>query len=337
MKLRIFSALLALLLLPASARAEFVTGPADDSGALTFVFENDILGALGTDRHYTQGMRLAYLSGEERLWGWVKSLAHKVPFYPEDGRMRSTWAIGQNLYTPEDIKTAELIVDDRPYAGWLCAAVGLVTDTRRSLDVIEFSVGVVGPAALGEELQSWFHELIDSPDPQGWGNQLHDELTVQMFSERKWRALWEPGWLKAVGLQADVTPHVGGALGNVFIHAAGGGTIRIGSDLPADYGTPRIRPSLPGSEFFVPRRSFSGYFFAGVEGRAVLRNMFLDGNTFGDSHSVEKFPFVGDFQGGFAVVGFDVRAAFTYVVRTREFVLQDGVDRFGAVTLSCRI
>jgi hypothetical protein len=266
----------------------------------------------------------------------VKSIAHTVPFYPEDGRMRSTWSLGQNLYTPEDIKTEELVEDDRPYAGWLYAAVGLVTDSRRSLDVVEFSVGVVGPAAMGEELQRWFHSLIDSPDPKGWHNQLQNELTLQLFSERKWRTVWEPGWLKAIGLQTDVTPHVGGALGNVFIHAAAGGTLRIGSDLPADYGTPRIRPSLPGSEFFVPRRSFSGYFFAGLEGRGVLRNMFLDGNTFKDSHSVEKFPFVGDFQGGIALFAFDIRAAFTYVLRTREFVLQNDADRFGAITLSFR-
>ena len=108
-------------------------------------------------------------------------------------------------------------------------------------------------------------------------------------------------------------------------------------DLPADYGTPRIRPSLPGSEFFVPRRSFAGYVFAGLEGRAVARNIFLDGNTFKDSHSVEKYPFVGDFQGGVALLGFGVRAAFTYVFRTEEFVEQNSPDKFGAITLSFRI
>jgi hypothetical protein len=251
--------------------------------------------------------------------------------------MRATYSLGQNLYTPEDIKTTELVEDDRPYAGWLYAAVGLVTDTRQSLGTFEFSVGVVGPAALGEQLQSWFHALIASPDPRGWDNQLDNELTLQLFSEWKWRKLWEPRLLRAIGLQADVTPHVGGALGNVFIHAAGGGTLRLGSDLPADYGTPRIRPSLPGSEFFVPRRSFAGYVFAGVEGRAVARNMFLDGNTFKDSHSVEKYPLVGDFQGGVALLGFGVRAAFTYVFRTREFVQQNSADKFGAITLSFRI
>ena len=52
-------------------------------------------------------MRLSYLSGEEQVWGWVESLAHKVPFYPENGRMRATWSLGQNLYTPEDETAVE--------------------------------------------------------------------------------------------------------------------------------------------------------------------------------------------------------------------------------------
>ncbi|RKZ05838.1 DUF2219 domain-containing protein, partial [bacterium] len=260
-----------------------------------------------------------------------------LPFFPDDSALRASWSLGQNLYTPEDIKTTELIEDDRPYAAWLYFAAGLIADTRRSLDIVEFSVGMVGPAALGEPLQKWVHSVIDSPEPRGWHNQLSNEPTLQIFYERNWRRPWTPAWLGAVGLTSDVTPHLGGALGNVFIHAGGGGTIRLGTDLPADYGAPRMRPSLPGSEFFVPSKRISAYLFAGLEARAVARNIFLDGNTFASSHSVEKFPFVGDFQGGLAVVILDMRLSFTYVFRTREFMLQDDADKFGAIALSFRI
>lgn len=65
--------------------------------------------------------------------------------------------------------------------------------------------------------------------------------------------------------------------------------LRLGQRLPLDYGPPRIQPSLPGSGFFVPPQDrFGWYLFAGVEGRAVARNIFLDGNTFRDSRSVDK-------------------------------------------------
>ena len=92
MKLRTPILLAALLCLPTAGRAEFVPGPVDERGAITFLFENDIFGAQGDDRHYTQGMRLSYLSREENVWDWVQAFARKVPFYPEDGRMRATYS-----------------------------------------------------------------------------------------------------------------------------------------------------------------------------------------------------------------------------------------------------
>ena len=78
-------------------------------------------------------------------------------------------------------------------------------------------------------------------------------------------------------------------------------TIRIGDDLPNNYGPPRIRPSLPGSDFFVNRDKLGWYLFAGFECRLVGRNIFLDGNTFSDSHSMDKRYLVGDFQTGVAL------------------------------------
>ena len=96
-------------------------GPA---GAFTILFENDILGGFGEDKHYTQGTRFSWLSPEAQVWHWVEAGAQKLPFFPDDAHLRATYSLGQNLYTPEDIKTTELIVDDRPYAGWLYAAVG---------------------------------------------------------------------------------------------------------------------------------------------------------------------------------------------------------------------
>src|SRR3546814_8870959 len=102
-------------------------------------------------------------------------------------------------------------------------------------------------------------------------------------------------------LGVDVTPHLGAALGNVYTYGAGGLTLRFGEDLPDDYGPPRIRPALPGSDYFRPTDDFGWYFFAGAEGRIVARNIFLDGNTFKDSHSVDKRPLVADLQAGIAV------------------------------------
>jgi hypothetical protein len=108
----------------------------------------------------------------------------------------------------------------------------------------------------------------------------------------------------------------------------------VGFDLPSDYGPPRIRPSLPGSDFFVPTRNLSGYLFTTAEGRANARDIFLDGNTFSDSHSVDKENFVGTLQFGGAITLGDARLSYTHVLITKEFEGQKEAPQVGAVTLS---
>jgi len=135
-------------------------------------------------------------------------------------------------------------------------------------------------------------------------------------------------------LKFDAVPHFGGSLGNVYTYAAGGLTLRLGSRLEDDFGPPRIRPSLPGSSYFLPHREFTWYFFTGFEGRAVVRNIFLDGNTFSDSHSVDKKPFVGDLQAGLSAQWDRFRLTYNQIFRTKEFDGQEKSDIFGALSLS---
>ena len=129
--------------------------------------------------------------------------------------------------------------------------------------------------------------------------------------------------------------HGGVALGNVRTYASVGSFARIGTDLSVDFGPPRIRPALAGAGTFNPKGGLGSYIFAGIEGRAVARDMFLDGNLWRDSPRIEdRRDFVADAQFGTAVHYDRVQIAFTYVHRTEEFVAQDGPQRFGAVSLS---
>ncbi|RPJ22911.1 MAG: DUF2219 family protein, partial [Desulfobacteraceae bacterium] len=63
-------------------------------------------------------------------------------------------------------------------------------------------------------------------------------------------------------------------------------------------------------------------------------NVFLDGNTFTDSHSVDKKPFVGDLQTGLVVQYDRFRITYTQIFRTKEFDGQEDGDIFGSVSLS---
>lgn len=302
----------------------------DDKGIFNVVIENDIFA--GSDSDYTNGIRFAWLSSEDHMPGWVQSMARALPI-AGDGNKRISVAAGQSMFAPEDLSRRDLVSGDQPYAGWLYGSVGMVSDTVKTLDNVVLTLGVVGPAALGEPTQKFVHKLTDSPQPNGWDNQLKNEPGIMLTYERKWRSIYE---ISPFGLSADVTPHAGVNLGNINTDATVGATFRLGYDLPADYGPPRIRPSLPGSDFFIPTQELGGYLFTTIGERAVARNIFLDGNTFEDNPSVDKKNFVTSLQVGAAVTYGETRLSYTQVFMTKEYDTQKHPSVFGALTLSHR-
>lgn len=324
---------------PVGAAAHEPAGAAaheeDRRGTWTFVLENDAFA--GTDRHYTNGIHLSWLSASDDVPGAARVAASWLPFLLDpEGKRRIGYNFGQSMFTPSDIEIREAQPDDRPWAGYLYGGIALLSETPRTLETLELDIGVVGPASFAEQAQKTWHELIGVSHPEGWNNQLKNEPTVALIYERKWR---EEIWQFAVpgsDFGIDVTPHVGAALGNVFTYASTGLGVRIGEDLPADFGPPRIRPSMPGSGFFELDDRFGWYFFASAEGRAVARNIFLDGNTFTDSASVDKLPFVADLQIGLAFMMRRARISVAQVYRTREFRTQNAPDRFGVISLSLK-
>lgn len=332
MRLALIAALGFLVLGGRPAAAEEPQRAEDRRGSFSLLVENDAF--IATDRHYTNGLRASWLSAEDDVPAWGRWLARNMPLIDPGRRLRIGYAVGQSMFTPNDIDVAALQPDERPYAGWLYGEVGLTSETDARMDQIALSLGVVGPLSLAENTQRFWHETFGFQDPKGWDNQLENEPAINLFVERKWRNLWRHAPL--LGLETDVTPHLGGSLGNVFTYAAAGLTVRLGVDLEDDFGPPRIRPSLPGSAFFTPRSHFAWYLFAGLEGRAVAHNIFLDGNTFADSHSVDRETWVADVQIGLALLFERVRLTFTVVERSPEFEGQGDPDRFGAISATAR-
>lgn len=304
--------------------------PPKERGTLSFVLENDLF--VDTDRHYTNGVRLSWLTAPGDEPDWIQDAAGALPMFAEANDIRVEFALGQSMFTPNDTRRVVPDPADRPYAGWLYGNVGVVAETGRRLDQLALGIGVVGPLSLAEQTQKLVHDIRGFRKPKGWDSQLKNEPTVQLTWQTSWRALASGPFL---GFQVDATPHGGLAIGNVFDHVNAGLTVRLGQYLPDDFGPPRVEPSLPGSGFFKSD-GFGWYLFAGVDGRAVARNMFLDGNTFRDGPEVDKKHFVGDLQLGIAMVIEGVRIAYTHVLRTKEFDRQNRPDRFGAVSISTK-
>ena len=302
----------------------------DDRGIFNVVLENDSFA--GTDRDYTNGVRFSWISSEENMPSWARSVAHALPL-ASDGNKRISIAAGQSMFTPHDTTISTPIPGDHPYAGWLYGSVGMVSDTGKTLDNVTLTLGIVGPLAYAKETQSFVHSVISSPQWQGWHNQLKNEPGAILTYERKWRGMYE---FSPFGVGVDVTPHAGVNLGNVNTDATVGATFRLGYDLPADYGPPRIRPSLPGSDFFIPTQELGGYLFTTVAQRAVGRNIFLDGNSFSDSAHVKKEILVSSLQLGAAITYRQMRLSYTQVFMSKEYTTQQHSAEFGALSLSYR-
>jgi hypothetical protein len=205
-----FGALLCAILLlawPVSSVAQVDV----DKRTLSIVYENDVF--YNTDQHYTNGVRIAWLSGLNDVPEFMREAAAKSILFPEEGNARVEFALGQNMYTPSDITLSTPPEDDRPYAGWLYGAVGLIAENGKRLHQLELQIGMVGRASLAEKTQTFVHEYItDSDEPQGWDTQLPNEPTLQLTYLRSWRALAAIG---DQGFGADLTPQFGLALGTV--------------------------------------------------------------------------------------------------------------------------
>jgi hypothetical protein len=302
------------------------------AGQLSILEENDSL-FFSSDKHYTQGIRGAYLSDPLAPRDWRYRMFDLVqPVFPAaaGSERRFDWIfLGQSIFTPANLTLNPPALRDRPYAGWLYTGGALLQENDDQLTGLELLVGVVGPDALGEQVQNDWHQfIVGIPGGQGWHDQLKNEPALTLSYEKRWRI----GLADLSGVGLDFVPEAGVTAGNVLTYGAIGGLVRIGQDLHADYGPARIRPAPSGTDWFDGARMnkpLGWYVFVGAEGRAVARNIFLDGNTFASSSHVEKKPLVGDLTAGAAVFWKnDVRLDIGLLTRTKEFYGQQGEDSY---------
>jgi len=317
----------------------------EDAYTVTFYDENDFFA--GTDEHYTNAFQLSALSKDLTAYAkepflqenapWLIALLEKAPFVNDGtGRTHNVgFAMGNQIYTPTDTKERALLNDDRPYAGYSYASLALHAKNATRLDTFETSLGMVGPSAGGKFVQDSWHHLINKFRSKGWDNQIYDEPTLGFtwqHSERPLLIALDDNWAM------DAIPHFGAVLGNVFTYANVGGQLRVGKHLPSDFGVSLISPGsivgAPGAKDDPQLTHELGYnFFMGTDARAISRNIFLDGNTWRDSHSVNKRPLVADIYGGFSVHWEGWSITYTHVYRTREYNEQQNGQLFGSFSI----
>ena len=323
------------LLLVASHTAPLLAAdtPSSDRGTFSVIYENDVFA--GTDRNYSNGIDISYLSAPNAAPLPARWLAKTLLRADQQDIIYAGLGIGQSIFTPQNTQATAPLPNQHPYAGWLHATFLTAVDSGKTLDTLALDVGLVGPNSGAEWVQNNVHDLIGANEANGWDNQVRDEFGFVVTYERKWRALAE--WRRN-GLGVDIIPDATISVGNVLTQGAAGLTLRVGEDLANDYGPPRVRPALAGAGFFAPRDHFSWYLFVGASGRAVAYNIVLDGNAFRDGGpSVNRKPLVAEGQAGLVLQMGRVQGAFTVVTRTDEFKGQGKQELFGAISVSVKL
>ncbi len=307
--------------------------------------ENDIFS--GNDSQYTSGLKLTWsryglsaLPDDAWLHKWLYPVIKKIGFdRPESTEKALTFSIGQSIYTPEDIDKTELIPDDRPYAGITYAELGFHRRRTSRMHSLGLVLGIVGPDSYAEDVQTEIHKLTDSHDPKGWDNQLENEPVLSLVYGYKNRLFSN---IRGSGPGSDVILSAGATLGNLRIGARTGLMLRYGWNIPYDFGNFPIQPATcfnaeVEKKYCSKTDSRLGlHIFFSANAQAVAQDIFLDGNTFRDSHSVDKKPFVGTFLGGLGLNNNRFKAVLAYVYQTKAFDSQDDPHTYGTLNLTFR-
>lgn len=133
------------------------------------ITDNDLYTSPINDQYYTAGMEFfyRYLLDETKNEKAAKKIME--------------FRVGQYIYNPQSVRAEDINVNDRPFAGYLFAEVGLNTFYKsENVLKLNFQGGVVGPESGAEAVQKGLHKIIGYPTVQGWQHQITTTTAVQI-------------------------------------------------------------------------------------------------------------------------------------------------------------
>lgn len=145
-----------------------------------------------SDRYYSSGLFLSY---SRRLRGWESGQAYQ--------QMKIT--VGQEVFTPSDIKTTEISEQDRPYVGFLgLKGNWLKIRNSAALDV-SMLLGLAGNNSGAGGFQRWYHNIFVVSDPPVWVGEMNNTAHLNLYTSyyREWDLAPLPFSIKS-GIQPQV-------------------------------------------------------------------------------------------------------------------------------------
>ena len=155
--------LMASCLLAITATAAVADPPADPSHTITIQLENDFTRP-GSDNYYTSGARIAYTSPTGVGARPLAAFGHMLL---GEGQQRFALEVSQNIFTPRDDKVAQSAAQRPALRGGTDGHDPLIQDTDTTRTALAVGLGVIGPDALGKQVQNGFHGLIGRAQSPG--------------------------------------------------------------------------------------------------------------------------------------------------------------------------
>ena len=153
---------------------------------IRFHYDNDLF--TGSDYYYTQGYALEVVNPALRKNPFTRLLIKSG-----GSQTRYGLAFEHTGFTPTSIRSNAIRVGDRPFAAaMLLKTFSIATDTLHRVSVSsELSMGMIGPIALGNEIQTSLHRLTNGVEPLGWQHQIRNDVILNYtFSYEKQLYTW---------------------------------------------------------------------------------------------------------------------------------------------------
>jgi hypothetical protein len=139
-----------------------------------FDYDNDLF--TQSDRNYTQGVGLVW--GNSRYGDFP--LMAILPGAGEGSSDSYELDLHHRSYTPDAYELEAIQFGDRPFAATLSLITRKISRNEESRLTLtsELELGLIGPLAGGDFIQSSIHTLTGSDEPGGWGNQIENDLVA---------------------------------------------------------------------------------------------------------------------------------------------------------------
>lgn len=173
--------------------------------------DNDSYLLRGSDRYYTDGTFIYYRHALKIQSADSTSLANKVLGFET----------GQKIFNPQSGFVPGPDYVDRPFAAYLYigGTLNLLYKNESNLK-LGAQLGVVGPAALGEQVQKFIHQTFGFYAVGGWQYQIKNNVEINLSAE------YNKLIARTSGLDVSFSGYAN--LGNGFTGAGAGPLVRIG-------------------------------------------------------------------------------------------------------------